>query len=109
MKPGETVDHVDQNTSNNLLSNLRAATNQQQNLNRSCDFRTAQSSQKDVIEGRPLRDPLSPWERFESKIDASRVLSSRLGCKIDRANLVRVINGEYKQTNGWVFREVKRL
>jgi len=103
LREGETIDHIDQNRANNRLDNLRVATKHQQNENRTLKP-TGQThdSLKDPVLGRSLTS--MEWELFPSQIGAARILTTRLGTKVDSSAISKVLKGKYKQHKGWTFK-----
>lgn len=74
LRPGETIDHIDQNRSNNRLSNLRPATKRLQTLNQT---RTrGQPSLYCAVQGRPT--PTSPWRQWPNQLTAAMELNTEL-------------------------------
>jgi hypothetical protein len=106
LRPGETIDHIDNDTTNNMISNLRPATKRQQSLNqrRSSDG-TKRMSLKQMIEGRP---PNGSWQRWNSQHDAADELNARLkptGKKFSQSNISQAIRKGCMHM-GWEWRKV---
>lgn len=83
LNEGETVDHIDIDCSNNLRSNLHAATRSEQNLNKKMKpVGERCNSRKDRIGARHLDWPANtPTREFESQGDAAR------GLGVDNSNI----------------------
>lgn len=106
LEQGETVDHIDQDTSNNSISNLRPATKSQQSLNQSrCSDGTNRMSLKNPVEGRP---PNGVWQRWNSQTQAASELNSLLkptGPKFSGPNIGHAVKFGIKHM-GWEWRRV---
>tara|TARA_B110000046_G_scaffold179491_1_gene208805 strand:- start:92 stop:925 length:834 start_codon:yes stop_codon:yes gene_type:complete len=109
LSPGETIDHIDQNKNNNELSNLSAATREEQETNKKRKLsEDRNNSLKNAVEGRPLDG--DTWERFGSQKEAARELTKRTGVVFSDASIGMVVRGrgsngsDFTQTKGWIFR-----
>ena len=103
--PGQTVDHIDQDTTNNKLSNLRAATHSEQNLNQTRTLGPGSNVQrKTALEGRPVDCTDGHWERFDSQKGAATILTKRMERPFQQSAIGKVMRGKIQQTAGWVFR-----
>lgn len=74
LNPGETVDHIDRDRSNNCISNLRPATKSTQSRNQKCQRK--QTMLMRSVEGRPGKD--AEWRRWSSQLEAASTLNAEL-------------------------------
>jgi hypothetical protein len=100
---GKTIDHKDQDKSNNRLDNLRAVSISEQNYNRTVAS-TASQMQSVTIQGKPIDANEDAWQTFASQNDAARILTDLLGCSFHQGSISKVVLGSMKSTNGWQFR-----
>ena len=99
LKPGETVDHFDQNKSNNRLSNLRPATKKLQNLNQK--RKRGSTSLHCAVQGRP--SPTSSWRQWPNQSKAAAELNTELkpiGPQFSQANISQAARTGCKHI-GW--------
>jgi len=104
LKPGETIDHRDRETTNNSIDNLRPATKREQSLNQTRQHKSQiQQSLKAPVRGKPA-DGSCEWETFESQGEAARTLIARFPSKKFKCGTInRVVHGGRKSHHGWVF------
>jgi len=105
----ETIDHVNRDTEDCRLVNLRAASKSEQRLNRTRKPTSEiHDSMKTPVEARPYFSA-DPWEWFESACEAARTLNTRLPVKgFHAGNLMKVVRGKISQHRGYEFRAAPR-
>jgi hypothetical protein len=99
---GQLVDHGDQDKASNLLSNLRAATPRENNLNVTLKPVSERANERKMsISARRLSWPATtPSREFESQNVAARELGVRKG------NMYKHLKGELSHVDGYVFRNI---
>jgi hypothetical protein len=102
LKDNDTVDHINGDRSDNRLTNLRASTKRQQQLNRKRPCSGSHSSLKRAVRARYLD---GDWELFESQTLAAKVLSTRLDTKIRAVDVSSATNHRFTSSllDGWMF------
>ena len=93
--PQHTVDHKDQDTTNNGAKNLRWATKAEQNKNRGI---MKQHRNSVPLLGRKVGAGDDAWERYDSSCDAAAKLNLHHG------NVSKVVRGVFTQTGGYEFK-----
>ena len=93
---GYSIDHIDQDKTNNKLSNLRALTPKEQNMNRTfkCISKRQTSLKKPVRAKYGLDN--SDWETFDSLGDAIRCMSKRHGLQLKSGCASLVAQGKQR-------------
>lgn len=97
-----SVDHDDQDKSNNRLDNLKAATRTEQNLNRTVSG-SGWIRQSLPLRGRPVGSTEDAWQHFPSQNEAARILTTSQNQLFHQSNIGKVISGHLQATNGWEF------
>ncbi len=92
----KTVDHIDCNTKNNIVSNLRWCTNKE-NLYHSHELGRQRCNSKPFI----AISPEGKTIKFESQREAARIIG------ICQSSIGRCLNSQFKQTKGWCFEWLK--
>ena len=107
LKPGETIDHWDQDKTNNSIDNLRPATSSDQRLNQTLKPRAERGlSTKNPVRCKPVYGLLH-WEIFPSQKEAADVLNARYpDKKFHAGNISRTARGLTKHHAGWLFEYV---
>ena len=104
-----TVDHINRDTTDARLVNLRIATRSEQAANRT--YKPASEindSRKTPVEARPLGSE-DAWEWFESVREAVRALGARFpGTKFHPGPVSGVVRGRCSQHAGYEFRAAER-
>jgi len=103
-----SVDHIDQDKTNNRLTNLRAITMSEQNRNRT--FKPSyrrQTSLKKRVRAR-FADSDAEWEEFESLGVAVKSLNHRFGLKLRSGCASLVAQGKQRHHLSVVFEYVTR-
>lgn len=103
LERGKTVDHIDRNKSNNRANNLRAASASEQNYNRAVSS-SGSTLQSLSVQGRPVADTGAEWTTFGSQNEAARKLTMAQGTRFDQGSISKVVLGNTRSTNGWIFR-----
>lgn len=93
----ETVDHINGDTSDNRLCNLRAATASMQAANKPSASGNRNTS---GIWARPKN---GGCELFESQLQAAKLLSTRTGLRFHVGSISHVLNGTRTDHNGYAF------
>lgn len=110
LRPGETVDHIDGDPTNNSINNLRPATRSTQSRNQARQHKSKINfSRKKPLLARPLDGSLS-WERFAGQREAVETLRSRYPLKkFSQGGVGAVIRGENKYHLGWIFKSARAI
>ena len=98
-----TVNHIDEDKSNNCVSNLEWATRSEQ-MKKHSELKRKRGPERSRPSSKPLESSVigtEIWERFDSAYRASKVL------RMDCSNISRCLNGHIKTCNGRIFRFVK--
>lgn len=99
LEPGATVDHIDRDTTNNSIDNLRAVTRSEPRQHASQNAPTP----RNLVRAKPA-DGSSEWETFESQKGAARALNARFPDKrFNSSEISRVVRGMFERHHGWVF------
>lgn len=101
LREGETVDHINGDTSDNKFCNLRAATYSEQAHNKQTPKTNRHST---AVLARLSRAPQSQWEFFPSISEASKLLSERTSLKFFAGSIHHVLAGNRAEHRGYHFR-----
>lgn len=104
---GETVDHIDRNRSNNVLTNLRAASAQLQAFNQNRKPRsTTHMARKNPVVAIPPTQSEYTTMQFYSQQSAARELRRITQLPFSAGHINNVIHGKRAHHQGWRFRHV---
>ena len=112
LPPTMTVDHGNDVRSDDRAVNLKERMTKGENTRQMRFSGLAKSNaaaRSKAIQGKPKDAPESAWETFNSQSEAAKILSNRLGRKVNVGSICQVVRGKgpRRTAHGWIFRDIE--